>query len=120
MPGRVPAPSFPGVSTSVRPLPQVRISVKDSGAGLSKANLKLLFTEGTQFNANKLQGGGGSGLGLFITKVRADPEPLFRLASSFHRPPPPYALPCPVPSPDSLPRLSGHCGTARRGQDLVR
>ena len=46
------------------------ISVKDSGAGLSPENLLRLFGEGVQFNANGLQGGGGSGLGLFITKGR--------------------------------------------------
>ena len=46
----------------------VRISVKDSGAGLAARDIAKLFTEGTQFNANKLQGGGGSGFGLFITK----------------------------------------------------
>ena len=46
----------------------VLIACKDQGAGLSKANLKLLFGEGVQFHANKLQAGGGSGLGLFITK----------------------------------------------------
>ena len=46
----------------------VLIACKDQGAGLSKANLKLLFGEGVQFNANELQAGGGSGFGLFITK----------------------------------------------------
>ncbi len=46
----------------------VLISCKDQGAGLSKANLKLLFGEGVQFHANELQAGGGSGFGLFITK----------------------------------------------------
>ena len=46
----------------------VQISVQDSGAGMSPANLTRLFGEGVQFNANGLQGGGGSGLGLFITK----------------------------------------------------
>ena len=46
----------------------VQISVEDSGAGLSPANLDRLFGEGVQFNANGLQGGGGSGLGLFISK----------------------------------------------------
>jgi signal transduction histidine kinase len=33
----------------------VVISVKDSGAGLSKENASLLFQEGLQFNANALQ-----------------------------------------------------------------
>ena len=37
-------------------------------AGLTADNLKKLFGEGVQFNANKLQGGGGSGLGLWIAK----------------------------------------------------
>jgi signal transduction histidine kinase len=46
----------------------LEVSVKDSGAGLSPANLDRLFGEGVQFNANGLQDGGGSGLGLFITK----------------------------------------------------
>ena len=46
----------------------VEVTVKDTGAGLSAANLGKLFGEGVQFNANSLQGGGGSGLGLFITK----------------------------------------------------
>ena len=46
----------------------VLLSCKDEGAGLSKANLKLLFGEGVQFNANELQAGGGSGFGLYITK----------------------------------------------------
>lgn len=46
----------------------IRLSVQDSGAGLSEDQLKQLFKEGVQFNANKLQSGGGSGLGLWITK----------------------------------------------------
>ena len=46
----------------------VEVTVQDTGAGLSAANLGKLFGEGVQFNANGLQGGGGSGLGLFITK----------------------------------------------------
>ena len=46
----------------------VEVTVQDTGAGLSPANLRKLFGEGVQFNANGLQGGGGSGLGLFITK----------------------------------------------------
>ena len=46
----------------------VEISVKDDGAGLSKENIGRLFQEGVQINPNKLQKGGGSGFGLFITK----------------------------------------------------
>lgn len=43
----------------------LRFEVKDSGAGISEANLKKLFGQYVQFNANKLQGGNGSGLGLW-------------------------------------------------------
>lgn len=46
----------------------VRITVQDSGVGLSKEQLGLLFREGVQFNPNKLQAGGGSGLGLCISR----------------------------------------------------
>ena len=46
----------------------VVVSVKDSGAGMSGENLQQLFQEGVQFNANTLQGGGGSGFGLYISK----------------------------------------------------
>jgi signal transduction histidine kinase len=44
------------------------ITIKDSGVGLTKDQLKQLFGEGVQFDANKLQHGGGSGLGLCIAK----------------------------------------------------
>jgi CheY-like chemotaxis protein len=47
---------------------EVLITVKDSGVGLSPENLRHLFEEGVQFNANALQEGGGSGFGLYITK----------------------------------------------------
>jgi signal transduction histidine kinase len=43
-------------------------SVKDRGAGISPKDQKNLFQEGIQFRANQLQAGGGSGLGLWITK----------------------------------------------------
>ncbi|KAJ1429435.1 histidine kinase-like ATPase [Ochromonadaceae sp. CCMP2298] len=46
----------------------VRISVVDSGAGLSEQQLLDIGQEGLQFNASALQGGGGSGLGIFISK----------------------------------------------------
>lgn len=46
----------------------VRISVGDNGEGMTEEQLILLFREGVQFDANKLQHGGGSGLGLYITK----------------------------------------------------
>lgn len=46
----------------------LRVSVKDSGVGISKANLAKLFNQIVQFEPNKNQGGGGSGIGLWITK----------------------------------------------------
>lgn len=46
----------------------VRISVTDSGAGISPANQKRLFDEIIQFDAAKLQEGKGSGFGLWISK----------------------------------------------------
>ena len=48
------------------------ISVKDNGAGLSSENVLNLFQEGVQFDANRLQSGGGSGFGLFIAKGLSD------------------------------------------------
>ena len=48
------------------------VSVRDSGVGLSEDNLKQMFREGIQFNANQLQGGQGSGLGLWISKGFVD------------------------------------------------
>ncbi|KAL3926540.1 MAG: hypothetical protein SGARI_005573 [Bacillariaceae sp.] len=44
------------------------ISVDDDGVGMSSDQLKRVFDDGTQFNANKLQAGGGSGLGLSIAR----------------------------------------------------
>ena len=46
----------------------IRISVTDSGVGLTVEQLAQICSEGVQFNANELQAGKGSGLGLFITK----------------------------------------------------
>jgi len=42
------------------------LTVKDTGAGMTKEQLKRLFGQGVQFNVNELQHGNGSGLGLFI------------------------------------------------------
>ena len=50
----------------------LRISVIDSGAGISLENQKHLFTEIVQFNPEVLQGGGGSGFGLYICKGIVD------------------------------------------------
>lgn len=52
----------------LEPAGTITISVRDSGPGLSAENLKHLFREGVQFEPNRLQAGGGSGLGLWISK----------------------------------------------------
>ncbi len=46
----------------------LRIEVEDTGAGIAKENLPRLFREIVQFDANKLQAGKGTGLGMFITR----------------------------------------------------
>ena len=46
----------------------VTINVKDTGVGLTKKQIEKIFEEGVQFDATKLQAGGGSGLGLCIAK----------------------------------------------------
>mmetsp|Transcript_24900 Transcript_24900/g.41622 ORF Transcript_24900/g.41622 Transcript_24900/m.41622 type:complete len:1179 (-) Transcript_24900:387-3923(-) len=46
----------------------VRMTVKDSGPGIAKKDLGKLFGQYVQFNPGKLQKGGGSGLGLWISK----------------------------------------------------
>jgi signal transduction histidine kinase len=46
----------------------VRLSVVDSGCGISKENQTKLFGQYVQFNASALQQGKGSGLGLWISK----------------------------------------------------
>ena len=44
------------------------LTVQDTGAGMTREQLKKLFGQGVQFNVNDLQHGNGSGLGLYITK----------------------------------------------------
>jgi len=44
------------------------INITDTGFGMSKEQIKSLFGEFVQFDAGVLQGGGGSGLGLWICK----------------------------------------------------
>ena len=48
------------------------VEVKDSGTGLSAENQLQLFDNVVQFHANAQQGGGGSGLGLWISKKILD------------------------------------------------
>jgi CheY-like chemotaxis protein len=50
----------------------LQIRVTDHGAGISPENQKKLFKEVIQFNPEKLQAGGGSGFGLFISKGIVD------------------------------------------------
>ena len=44
------------------------VSVTDTGPGLTTQHQQQMFQEGVQFNANELQAGGGSGLGMWISK----------------------------------------------------
>jgi CheY-like chemotaxis protein len=48
------------------------IQVIDSGAGMTPAQVEKIFNEIVQFDVNKLQGGGGSGIGLWISKKIVD------------------------------------------------
>jgi CheY-like chemotaxis protein len=46
----------------------VMVSVIDDGVGMTSEQVSQVFNDGTQFNANLLQAGGGSGLGLSIAR----------------------------------------------------
>jgi signal transduction histidine kinase/ActR/RegA family two-component response regulator len=46
----------------------VRISVTDTGAGIAPENIGKLFKQIIQFDSNRLQQGGGSGLGMYISR----------------------------------------------------
>ena len=46
----------------------LEISITDTGVGLSRLQQDSMFQSGVQFNVNELQAGGGSGLGLFISR----------------------------------------------------
>lgn len=48
------------------------VDVKDSGVGLTPSNREMLFNKVVQFNARAVQGGGGSGMGLVISKKIMD------------------------------------------------
>lgn len=49
-------------------LGNVMVSVIDDGVGMTSEQVNQVFNDGTQFNANALQAGGGSGLGLSIAR----------------------------------------------------
>jgi signal transduction histidine kinase len=50
----------------------LQVEVVDSGHGISLENQRKVFNEIVQFHANTQQGGGGSGLGLWISKKIVD------------------------------------------------
>jgi signal transduction histidine kinase/CheY-like chemotaxis protein len=52
----------------IRSIGVIRIEVIDEGVGISIANQRKLFRQYSQINPNKLQAGGGSGLGLWSSK----------------------------------------------------
>ena len=62
----------PMTDDSQRTRGALHLSVTDSGAGISKTDQTRLFREVVQFNPDVLQGGGGSGLGLYICKSIVD------------------------------------------------
>ena len=60
-------------SGSLKQVPgELVIEVKDNGAGISEVNQRRLFKEVVQFNPELLQNGGGSGLGMCISKSIMD------------------------------------------------
>lgn len=50
----------------------LRVEVRDEGTGLSTENQAKLFSSVIQFHAKAQQGGGGSGMGLWISKKLTD------------------------------------------------
>jgi CheY-like chemotaxis protein len=56
------------IPTALALVGSLRIDVKDNGAGISLENQRRVFGEFAQFDKKKLQGGGGSGLGLWISR----------------------------------------------------
>eukprot|EP01034_Spumella_vulgaris_P027841 gene27841-34622_t len=54
---------------TVTSVPVIRVEVVDSGPGITAENLPKLFGQYVQFDANTLQGGKGSGLGLWLSKA---------------------------------------------------
>jgi signal transduction histidine kinase len=44
------------------------VSVRDNGVGIAKEDIPKMFKNIVQFNPNELQGGGGSGLGMVLSR----------------------------------------------------
>uniref|UniRef100_A0A7S1VH49 histidine kinase n=1 Tax=Grammatophora oceanica TaxID=210454 RepID=A0A7S1VH49_9STRA len=57
-----------GEEISASPCGALRLDVSDSGVGMTNEQLAVVFGDGVQFNANDLQKGNGTGLGLHIAK----------------------------------------------------
>lgn len=61
-----------GAPAMLEQVGQVLIQVMDDGAGMSPDQAQKVFSDGTQFNVNKLQAGGGTGLGLAVSRGIAE------------------------------------------------
>lgn len=59
---------YSGREVVVRNVGTLSVMVTDSGPGLTQEQMSHLFRQNVQFDANRLQHGNGSGLGLFIAK----------------------------------------------------
>ena len=55
-------------TTKAKVVGSLRVDVTDNGAGIAVENQGKVFGEFSQFDRNNLQGGGGSGLGLWISR----------------------------------------------------
>ena len=63
------SPSLVAGGDPTRPTPKkLRIEFSDTGSGIAPENLHKLFREGINIDASLSQDGGGSGMGLFISK----------------------------------------------------
>lgn len=56
------------ILAKVTNLGSISVEVIDEGAGMTPEQVATVFEDGTQFDRNKLQAGGGSGLGLNIAR----------------------------------------------------
>jgi len=59
-------------SVAALPCGSLRVKVSDTGIGIKEHNKDKLFRQFEQFDKNKLQAGGGSGLGLWISHFIVD------------------------------------------------